>query len=436
MAKRQKNVLLVSFDDAFSFWHYKTIFGAALKTPNLDRICASSTAFHAAYCQSPLCGPSRASFMSGRTPHQTQVFGNKTSVFETVAPEEMWSYRLKANGYFCSSGGKVHHGFKPLDPPVHEVLYSDHRKGFRIDVTLRESIAQSRSGGSGGGVSTTDPKDDGYYHDAQAAASFVEFIEGYDGDAPFYREVGFYSPHSPFITPHRFKEMYRLNDFHMPESWVKGFQNCAYSEATVRKNFGLDNLRKWKKSVRNYFSAVSHGDHHLGTVWDALKASTHAENTMVVILTDHGHHLGERHRFGKSTLWEQSALVPFIIHDPARPEARVVSDPVALLDVGPTILDCLDLPPLEQTAGRSLRQVVEGGPADPERAVPTFNPIGSAIRKGPYRFIRYQDGSTELYDIAADWWQQELLGPLHPAHDPMAAAHRACCEAYYAPAYA
>ena len=89
----------------------------------------------------------------------------------------------------------------------------------------------------------------------------------------------------------------------------------------------------------------------------------------------------------KLALWEQSALVPFIIHDPARPEARVVSDPVALLDVGPTILDCLDLPPLEQTAGRSLRQVVEGGPADPERAVPTFNPIGSAIRKGPYRFI-------------------------------------------------
>ena len=91
---------------------------------------------------------------------------------------------------------------------------------------------------------------------------------------------------------------------------------------------------------------------------------------------------------------------------------------------------------MEQCAGRSLRPVVEGGEADPERAVPTFNPIGSAIRKGRYRFIRYRDGSTELYDIEADWWQQKLLGPDHPAYAGMAAAHRACCADYGAPAYA
>ena len=436
MPKPQKNVLLISFDDAFSFWHYKTIFGAELQTPNLDRICAESTAFHAAYCQSPLCGPSRASFMSGRTPHQTRVFDNDTSVFEAVPPREMWPYRLKSAGYFCSSGGKVHHGFKPLQEEIHEVLYSDHRKGFRIDTKLREEFEQSRSGGNGGGISTTDPNDDGYYHDAQSAASFVDFVGSYDGSAPFYREVGFYSPHSPFITPHRFKEMYLVSAFQMPASWSEGFQNCAFSDVTVRKNFGLDNARKWKKSVRNYFSAVSHGDHHLGTVWDALKASPYADNTMVVILTDHGHHLGERSRFGKSTLWEQSALVPFIIHDPERPEPRVVNDPVALLDVGPTILDTLGLGAMEQCAGRSLRPVVEGGEADPERAVPTFNPIGSAIRKGRYRFIRYRDGSTELYDIEADWWQQKLLGPDHPAYAGMAVAHRACCADYGAPAYA
>ena len=430
MQNHKKNIVLISLDDAFSFWHYKELFGIRLQTPNLDRICAVSTAFHAAYCQSPLCGPSRASFMSGKPPPQTGVYGNQTKAFEILEPRSMWQCRLKDDGYFCSSGGKVHHGFKPLPKEVHDILYSDQPKRFPIDLKLRQEIAQSSNGGNGGGTYNTDPKDDVSYYDAHSSKSFSDFIQNYDRDEPFYREVGFFSPHSPFITPQRFKQMYNFTDFHYPPAWENELQRSDTAQKTVSKNFKTGNRRNWRKSVRNYFSAFSHGDYHLGTVWDALMASPHADNTVVIVLTDHGHHLGENGRFGKSTLYEQCALVPLIIYDPENPEPRVVHQPVALLDVGPTVLDYAGLPPQPDLLGRSLRPAINGEDADHDRAVGTFNTHGSSIRKGKYRFVRYNDGTTELYNLDDDWWQQENLGPAHPEFAGMEQAHAELCRSH------
>ena len=182
---QRKNILLISLDDSVSLWKYRDIFGEPLQMPNMDRICRQATVFHSAYCQSPLCGPSRASFMTGRTPHQTRVFDNRAHVFDTVDPRSTWPFRLKKNGYFCSSGGKVHHRYKPLPHRAHTTLYSDKRKGFRIDRLLPERVPQKRMGGHAGGLVTTDPADDGYYHDAMAADSFMEFLKSYDEPGPF-----------------------------------------------------------------------------------------------------------------------------------------------------------------------------------------------------------------------------------------------------------
>lgn len=430
MSKRKKNVVLISLDDAFSFWHYKDLFGIQLQTPNLDRICATSTAFHAAYCQSPLCGPSRASFMSGKPPPQTGVYGNRDKAFELIEPSSMWQCRLKDDGYYCSSGGKVHHGFKPLAKDIHDILYSDAPKRFPIDLKLHRDVAKSSNGGNGGGISNIDPKDDFRYYDAHSSKSFAEFINGYDSEEPFYREVGFFSPHSPFITPARFKEMYPITDFHYPAAWENAFHRSPTADSTVSKNFKTGHRRNWRKSVRNYFSAFSHGDYHLGTVWDALMASPHADNTVVILLTDHGHHLGENGRFGKSTLYEQSALVPLIIYDPDDAQPRIVREPVALLDVGPTVLDYAGLPQQREFLGRSLRPVVNAETADPDRAVGTFNPHGASIRKGKFRFVRYNDGTKELYNIDDDWWQQENLGSEHPEFADLEQAHAELCSTH------
>lgn len=431
MAAAQKNILLVSLDDAIAFPKYRTVFNEPLRTPNLDRIRAQATTFQSAYCQAPICGPSRASFMSARTPHQLGIHDNAGDVFQVVGAKGMWPYRLKQNGYFCSSGGKVHHFYKPLRRRFHNMLYSDRQKRFRADMNLPRDIEKKAFGGHRGGWGTTNSKDDASYYDAQSADSAVEFLESYDQPQPFYREVGFYSPHGPHYTPARFKEMYDVENFQPPEEWQNGFDYNAFTTIRLPENQLLkeNDLGWWRASVRNYFAALSHGDYHLGRVWDALQASAHAGNTIVVILSDHGFHLGNRNRFMKTTLWEQVAGVPLIVHDPDRPGAQEIHDPVALLDVGPTVLDLAGLPALKNCVGRSLRPLMDGG-SDPDRAVPTFYHDSAAIRKGDYRFIRYEDGSTQLFDLTRDYWQLNDLGPAHPAHGKMHAALVECCRSY------
>lgn len=424
------NIVLISFDDAIAFWKYKKLFGAELQTPNLDRIMAVSTTFQAAYCQSPLCGPSRASFMSGRSPIETGILDNRIKAFSILKPQDIWSHDLKRDGYFCSSGGKVHHGYVPLPDEIHNQLYSDARKFFPRDLRVRPGIKTKASGGAGGGISTLDPEDDAGYYDAQSAQSFANFIAEYNGAAPFYREVGFFSPHNPFITPIRFKNLYRVGDFQYPAEWGDELEESAERSDVVRVNFKTFKKRHWQKSVRNYFSAISHGDHHLGTVWDALQSSRHAGNTIVVLLTDHGLHLGENRRFGKSTLLEQVANVPFIIHDPDRPVRREVQDPVGLIDVGPTVLSMVGLPAPAHNLGRSLVPLMNGAETSPGRAVPTLQSDGVSIRMGRYRFTKYRSREATLHDLVDDWWQQRELGPDHPSYDELSGAHRAICAEY------
>jgi arylsulfatase A-like enzyme len=420
LTQAKKNILFISLDDAVSYWHYRTVFGVALQVPNLDRICAQSTAFHAAYAQAPVCGPSRASFMSGLTPHQTGVFDNSVDVFDVLPAAALWPARLKSAGYFCSSGGKVHHHYKPLGRKDHAALYSDDRKKFLDDMKLKPDAPARKYGGHRGGWATTDPKDDAQYYDHQSASSAIAFLDSYDGDAPFYREVGFYSPHGPHFTPARFKEMYDVGAFQPPPSWAAGFACDAAIPALTQTDdkSRLGDTEFWRACVRNYFSAMSHGDHHLGRVWDALKASRHADTTLVVIGSDHGFHLGERGRFSKFTLFEQVAGVPLILHDPTNPVARVVTDPVALLDLGPTLLSHAGLPVPDAFVGQSLLPCLSGV-SDPDRAVMTTWNGGVAIRQGKYRMIRYADGQCQLFDITADYWQQTPLGHDHPAYAAM-----------------
>lgn len=429
MIDKKKNIIIFSFDDAIPFYKYKNVFNEPIRVPNLDKFCQKSTVFHSAYSQSPICGPSRASFMSARTPHQLGVFSNKDDVFERITPQDMWSYRLKENGYFCSSGGKVHHFYKPLRRRIHRVIYSDEQKRFRSDMNLPKDIAKKKYGGHRRGFGTTDIEDDRIFYDHQSADSAIKFLEEYNRSEPFYREIGFYTPHGPHYTPSRFKEMYNVRNFTKPKEWSNGYDESPYAKLNYPGNISEQPDKWWKRSVRNYFSALSHGDFHFGRIMDALKASRFSENTIVIILSDHGFHLGNRDHFKKTTLWEQVASVPFIIHDPDQNSQRDVHDPIALIDVGPTVLDYAGLPELENCAGRSLRPQVMGQ-TDPDRVIPTFHYQDLSVRTGDFRLVRYRDGTTEFYNVKDDYWQLKDLGTDHPAYADAYAALVECSKAY------
>jgi arylsulfatase A-like enzyme len=429
-----KNFLLISFDDCSAFHTYRDAFGEPLQIPNLDRIMASATVFNQAYCQVPLCGPSRASFMSAKTPHKLGLLTNDGDIFDKIDPSEIWSVRLKEAGYFCSSGGKVHHGYKPLRRKYHNVIYSDEQKRFTDDMSLPPGVERRRYHGIRGGWGTTNEADDGIYYDAQSSASFIDFLENYDRDVPFYREVGFFSPHGPRFTPARFKDMYNVDNFQPPASWAEGFDETDFTRERMPMTPWLEegDLTAWRQNVRNYFAAMSHGDYHIGRVWDALMASEHADNTVVVILSDHGFLLGARNRFYKTTLWEQSVATPLIIRDPDQPAGRVVEEPVGLIDVGPTVLDYAGLPPIPDTVGRSLVPQIKGESV-PDRAIPSFRHENVSMRKGDYRFIRYADGSTQLFDLRSDPWCLKDLGAGHPEHAALLAEILECSAKYDLP---
>ncbi|MGB1235861.1 MAG: sulfatase-like hydrolase/transferase, partial [Planktomarina sp.] len=377
-------------------------------------ICDVSTAFHSAYCQAPICGPSRSSFMSGKTPHQLGIFDNSIRVFENIAAEDMWPAKMKQNGYYCSSGGKMHHKYKALLQDHHDVLYNDARKRFDDDMKPPKGAEMVKHGGWRNGWATADPKDDDTYYDHQSADSAIQFLKEYCDDKPFYREVGFFSPHVPHITPTRFKGMYDRRKLKQPPEWADGFDTNTYADTAFPQNVDPQNPKWWRLSVRNYYAAMSHGDHHLGRVWDALQKSRHAKNTIVIVVSDHGFHLGNLNRYKKTTVWEQAASVPIIIHDPAKAQADVVNDPVALLDVGPTVLDYAGIAPPQDCVGKSMRPLVEGA-TDPDRSVPTFYFDNASMRIGDYRLIRYDDGSIQFYNIKNDHWQLKNLGENDPA---------------------
>ncbi|MBJ2150940.1 sulfatase [Paracoccus sp. IB05] len=418
----RKNILLVSFDDAVAPWRYKSVFGAPLQIPVLDDLCAVSTAFHTALCQAPVCGPARASMMTTLMPHESQIFDNARYVFRQVPARECWISNLKAAGYFCSSGGKVHHS-PVLRPRHHAALYSDAAKEFSLDVKLPKEMKRRMKfyGGYRGGRGTEDGTDDDFFFDAQAATSAIGFLETYAGDAPFYRELGFFSPHTPHSTPARFKEQYDPAAFIRPEGWNGYVADAPYVTENIPESEEFRDLDFWQKSVRNYFSAYSHADYQLGRVLEVLRKSRHAANTVIMVVADHGFHLGNRNIFRKTTLWEQSLNVPLILFDPENPVPRVVTDPVAMIDVGPTLLDIANVAAPMRQCGQSLLPLVKGERA-PDPVVPSFYKGHVTIRHGKYRLIRYQDGWYQLFDTEEDFWQLRDLGQNHPAFPEMRSA--------------
>ena len=228
----RKNILLISFDDAVAPWPYKSAFPASRCRPRTSTGFAKvSTAFHSAYAQAPICGPSRASMMTTMMPPELGLLDNTTFVFDKHPPQLGFSHALKAAGLFCSSGGKVHHRYKPLIPVHHRVLYSDQRKGFGDDMSVPEELKRrsQKFGGFRNGIGTPDGEYDDSFYDAQSAASAISFLNDYDRDQPFYREVGFFSPHVPHITPARFKRIYKPRRLRKPAEWGEYHADNPYA---------------------------------------------------------------------------------------------------------------------------------------------------------------------------------------------------------------
>ncbi|QEG41482.1 sulfatase [Roseimaritima ulvae] len=400
-AADRPNVLLVSIDDLNDWVGCLGGHPQAL-TPNIDRLAEWGTLFENAHCQSPVCNPSRASMMTGRYPHTTGIYFLSPDLKQApvlngvpTLPEV-----FAANGYKTMATGKIFHGGDKR-------FFQQYKPSGGFGPRPKKKISQPH------GHPLWDwgafPIDDELMPDMKAAKWAVEQLKQ-KHDKPFFLGVGFYRPHVPMYVSQKWFDMHPREQIKLP--LVRDDDRSDLSQYAI----DLTNLQhvspmhewvttagQWEHAVQAYLASVTFADHCLGLVLDALESSEYADNTIVVLFSDHGFHLGEKQRWAKRSLWEDGTRVPIVIAAPGFPKNQRTVQPAELLDVFPTLLDLAGLPADATQEGQSLVPLMK----EPNRewnhpAITSFGPGNYSIRSARYRFIQYLDGSQELYDLRTD----------------------------------
>ena len=408
------NVLFIAVDDLCSVDDQLRILIPGHDLPNLRRLKSSGTTFRRACSTVPVCGPARAALMTGLSPAETGVLSNHVEWRDCgIRPEHAQNYRFRQAGYWCGTAGKIFHGYGPQPQPIHDTLYDSPR--FRVTSWVPPTPVSL--GGAEGRAFTGD---ESRFYDHQMASLAIEHLHNHQGDRPWYFELGFYKPHTPYDAPLWCYEAVDWRDVQMPEAWKDGWTVPPFlDEWMIRSlqkltadpaSWTADQLEYWQKSVRNYAAAALWFDHNLGRVLDALDASRFADSTIVSLYSDHGYHLGEQGHWHKFTLYEAASRAPMVIRVPGR-TPREIDIPVQHHDIFATLHDYCAIVPHAGTRGRSLRRLIETG-ADPDlaaRSVPSFWYGLCSIAWGDHRAILSGDGSLQIFDVRSDIWLQNDL---------------------------
>ncbi|EMI16848.1 choline sulfatase [Rhodopirellula maiorica SM1] len=400
-AADKPNVLLISIDD-LNDWVGCLGGHPQAKTPNIDRLAGMGTLFENAHCQSPVCNPSRVSMMTGRYPHTTGVYFLAPDLKQAPALRDVKTLPevFAANGYKTMASGKLFHtGDKRF--------FQDYKPSGGFGPRPEQKISQPH------GHPLWDwgvyPEDDNQMPDVKAAKWAVKQLDT-EHDKPFFMGVGFYRPHVPMYAPQKWFDMHPLKDIQLPlvreddrndlSQYAIDLTNLEHVSPT---HDWVTEAGQWEHAVQSYLASVTFADHCVGMVLDALQSSDYADNTIVVLFSDHGFHLGEKQRWAKRSLWEDGTRVPLIVSAPGFTAGQVTERPSELVDVFPTLLQLAGLPSDSTLEGDSLVPLMR----DPTQtwanpAVTSFGLGNFAIRSTRYRFIQYHDGSRELYDLSKD----------------------------------
>lgn len=436
-ADSRLNVLFIVTDDCNNDLGF---YGnAQVKTPNLDRLAARGVAFERAYCQFPLCSPSRVSVLTGRRPDATRIFDLKTDFRKSSMPGVVTLPELfKQNGYYVARVGKIYHYGVPADigSPGLDDLQSwtevFHPAGRdKAEEGLLQRPAGAKSGGLGSALSWLAAEgSDEEQTDGMGATQAIKLLEQHK-DAPFFLAVGFFRPHCPYIAPKKYFDLYPLAGIRLPQNPPEDLKDVPPAAVTLRvPNYGFaeEDLRK---ATQAYYASISFMDAQVGRVMAALDRLGLAETTLVVFWSDHGYLLGQHGQWMKQSLFEESARVPLIIVPPrAKAPGQKAQAPVELLDLYPTIADLAGLKAPAGIAGASLRPLLDDPKAPWSR--PAFTQVqrggfaGYSVRTAGWRYSEYDGGAKgmELYDETND--PREFTNLAHdPAHEAKVAEMKA-----------
>ncbi len=400
------NVLFIAIDD-LNDW--VGVYGGhpQAQTPHMDRLAERGTVFKNAHCQAPICNPARVSMISGLLPSKTGIYFLQPGLrgaSENADAETMFQY-FKRHGYFLTTRGKIFHGQSLRD----EKDSFDEIVSAGLPVPRPKDRLSSYEGSRAWDWGPWFEKDEDT-QDFQTALWGAERLkELAEEDRPFFMAIGFSNPHVPLYVPQKWFDLYPLDTLQMPE--VLASDRDQLSEYAKTLTFGhiapkhdwVTEANEWKPMVQAYLACISYVDHCVGTVLDGLEQSGAGDDTLIVLWSDHGFHMGEKMHWAKRTLWEESTRVPMMIAGHGLLTDKSISKPVGLIDIYPTLVDLCSLPSKKGLDGVSLKPLLTmANPTWERPAVTTFGPNNHSIRSGHWRYIRYDDGSEELYDHRKD----------------------------------
>ncbi len=410
-AKTHPNILMIVVDD-LNDWLEPLGGQVQAKTPAMNSLAHRGVVFANAHCQAPLCNPSRTSMMLSLRPETTGIYGLKPwfrtlkKLHHTVSlPQHLAKF-----GYETYTCGKVYHNSQGRNPPEGcEPEFEHWGPGGWPGIMPKQKLIPPTPAGNNPwvdwGVFDHRESDKG---DWKVADWATEKLEMMPEEKPFFMAAGFFLPHVPCYVTQKWWDMYPDDALTMPPLIENDLLDCSPFSQYLHWHLPeprLDWLQKHKQHrnlVRSYLASISFCDSQVQRVLDALENSSHADNTIVVLWSDHGYHLGEKEMCGKTTLWERSTRVPLIIAGPGIKKG-VCREPVELLDIYPTLADIAGVAIPSHVEGISLKpQLADPTTLRSRPAITTHNPGNCSVRDVRYRYIQYGDGSHELYDLVDD----------------------------------
>jgi len=402
------NVLFIAIDD-LNDWVGFLDGNPQTKTPNMDKLANQGIVFESAYCPASISNASRAALLTGYRPSSSGIYGNAdfmrdSKLLKDAVTLPKW---LSNNGYFSMARGKIFHTPNgPWSDPQSWDLQSSTEGGYG-KTTKKEGFMVN-----GFPVSELDanfdwgPTDAPFeqttdYLNAKWAAD--QLSKNYE--KPFFLACGIFRPHLSWFVPKEFYDKFKVEDLILPKVNENDYDDIPKASLGPSKDyFTIKKYNKQKEAIQAYLACINYADSCVGVVLDALAKSKYADNTIVVLWGDHGWHLGEKLRYKKFTLWEEACRMPLIIKVPGitKPGARC-KRVVNLIDLYPTLTELCGVPGNSNNEGRSIVPLLKDVNKNWEYpALTTMGQNRHGVRSERWRYIRYQDGSEELYDHSID----------------------------------
>lgn len=405
--ERRPNVLFVAVDDLNC---RLGCYGDKLaKSPNIDRVAEGGVVFAKAFCQYPLCAPSRSSLLTGLRPDTTKVYDNRTDYRKTLPNAVTLPRLFRLGGYVTVRAGKVFHG-RFEDPQAWDVIL--HVRSRKVKAKpVEQGLERPPRGVRKGGMPirwASLPVPDEVLFEGAMASKVAEFVRRYDGERPLFLAVGFHKPHLPFVAPKRYFDLHPVDKFEPPTMPPDDWDDLPKFALTTNTPFEGMTEEERRLAVRAYYACVSYMDAQLGKVLDAMRRRGLLDDCIIVIWGDHGFHLGEHGLWRKMTLFEESARAALVMAAPDLPSRGAVCRRlVEFVDIYPTLAELCGLKPPPNLEGLSMVPLLERPSRPWKKAAFTQvrrgKVMGRSVRTEGFRYTEWGGPEVaELYDHERD----------------------------------